>query len=372
MCKIVSPSKMLAMKTVLQSSINNVVADMQYHPVISIQMSFDPKMVLKSKLVEKLNNMEYKAEQQLLNKYNGDTAMLMIEKLRKLIAGLNYSTHKKSIAVYLSPVFERVLYLDIDVQEKVTIDGAFDIRDLVVHKKKELSYLVMLLTNKESRIYLGNNGSLVRIVTTTPKPLFPYNRKEIAADLEDIRKSMLDHFLHHADNTLGIILKAYPLPLFIMGDEELLSQFKTLCKGCHAVVSYIYENVADATVQDIQKKIAGHIADWKWVQQQYLACRLEKSVKDKRLVAGIKNVWTNAIHHKGSLLLVEKNHLYTEQQNTGEEILLNIMEPYHPSSYVKNTVDEIIEKVFDNGGDVEFVEDNLLADYGHIVLMQAD
>jgi hypothetical protein len=360
------------MKTVLQSSPDNVAADMQYHPLISIQLSFDPKMVLKSKLLEKLNNMEYRAEQQLLDKYNGDTAMLMIEKLRKLIAGLNYSTHKKSIAIYLSPVFERVLYLDVAVQEKINIDGAFDIRDLVNHKKKEHSYLVMLLTNKESRIYLGNEGRLVRIVTATPKPVLPYNKKEKATDLEDVKKSMLVRFLQHADNTLAIILKAYPLPLFIMGDEELLNQFKILCKGCHAVVSYIYENVADATVQDIQKMTAGHIADWKWVQRQYLACRLEKAVRDKRLATGIKSVWTNAIHHKGSLLLIEKNHPYPEQQNTGDEILLNIMEPYHPFSYIKNRVDEIIEKVFDNGGDVEFVEDNLLAEYGHIVLMQAD
>jgi hypothetical protein len=298
--------------------------------------------------------------------------MLMIDKLRTLIAGLNYNTHKKSIAIYLSPVFERVLYLDIDVQEKITIDGAFDIRDLVNHKKKEHSYLVMLLTNKESRIYLGNDGSLVRIVTTTPKPVLPYNKKETAADFGGVKKSMLDYFLQLADNTLAIISRAYPLPLIILGDEELLNKFKTLCKGCHAVVNYINEDVADATVQEIQKKIAGHIADWELVQQQYLACRLEKAVRDKRFVSGIKNVLTNAIHHKGSLLLVEKNHPYAEQQNTGEEILLNIMEPYHPSSYVKNTVDEIIEKVFDNGGDVEFVEDNLLAEYGHIVLMQAD
>ncbi|MDB5275854.1 MAG: hypothetical protein JWR61_809 [Ferruginibacter sp.] len=360
------------MKTVLQSSADNIVADMHYHPLISIQMSFDPKMVLKSKLVEKLNTIECRVEQQLLDKYNGDTAMLMIDKLRTLIAGLNYNTHKKSIAIYLSPVFEKVLYLEIDVQEKVTIDGAFDIRELVHQKKKEPSFLVMLLTNKESRIYRGNNGSLIRIVTTTPKPLPSYNKNATAADLEDVKQSMLDHFLQHAHNALGIILKAYPLPLFILGNEELLNQFKTVSRGGHPVVGYIYEEVADATVQEIQKKITGHIADWKSIQGKYIACRLEKAARDGRFVAGIKNVWKNAIHHKGSLLLVEKSYPYPNQQDTGEEILLHIMEPYHPSSYIKNTVDEIIEKVFENGGDVEFVEDNFLAAYGHIVLMQAD
>jgi hypothetical protein len=363
---------MLAMKTIVQLSTNDVVADMQYLPVISLLIPFDPKMVLKTKLLEKLSNAASRVEGQLLEKYHGDTAMLMIEKLRTIIAGLNYNTHKKSVAIYLSPVLEKVIYMDIAVEEKIIVDGAFDIRDLVQHKKQEHSFLVMLVTNKESRIYLGKDDRLIRIVTTTPKPLFPYNKKEQTDGLDSLKQSALAHFLQHADNTLEIILKAYPLPLFICGDEELLEQFKAISKGGHAVVNYIYSDVADATVHEIQKKMAMYTADWASVQQQYLACRLQKAARDKRLVTGIKDVWQKAVHHKGSLLLVEKNYQYPEKQNTGDEILYNIMDPYHPFSYIKNIVGDIIEKVLENGGDIEYAENNLLAEYGHIVLMQPD
>jgi hypothetical protein len=177
---------------------------------------------------------------------------------------------------------------------------------------------------------------LVRIVTTTPKPLLPQDKKQPAGDLAELRKMMQEQFMAHAGNTLDIILKAYPLPLFIIGNEELLSQFKALSNGGHTVVKYIFADFADATVKEIQKNISATIGDWSMVHHQYLACRLEKAAREKRLVTGIKDVWKNAIHHKGSLLLVDKNYHCSDPQPTGEDILSNLMEPYHPFSYIKS------------------------------------
>ena len=78
------------------------------------------------------------------------------------------------------------------------------------------------------------------------------------------------------------------------------------------------------------------------------------------------------MHRKGSLLLVEKSYQYPEQQNTGDEILFNVIDPYNKFSYIQNAVDDIIEKVFENGGDVEFTDDGLLENYQHIALLQQD
>ena len=37
--------------------------------------------------------------------------------------------------------------------------------------------------------------------------------------------------------------------------------------------------------------------------------------------------------------------------------------------YIKDEVDEIIEKVFESGGDVEFAENDMLKEYDHIALI---
>jgi hypothetical protein len=87
---------MLAMKTTLHPTTTDVLTDVQYHPVISLLIPFEPKMVLKSRLLAALGSVTARVEQQLLEKYQGDIAMLMIAKLHSLMAGLNYNTHKKA------------------------------------------------------------------------------------------------------------------------------------------------------------------------------------------------------------------------------------------------------------------------------------
>ena len=96
-----------------------------------------------------------KVEQELLENYPDEMGFLVMHKLRAIIKNLNFNTHKKSIAIYVSPVFEKVLYLDIAVEEKIIIDESFEIRDLVYSKKQLHKYLVLLLSGKESRMYLG-------------------------------------------------------------------------------------------------------------------------------------------------------------------------------------------------------------------------
>jgi hypothetical protein len=39
-------------------------------------------------------------------------------------------------------------------------------------------------------------------------------------------------------------------------------------------------------------------------------------------------------------------------------------------SYIKDAVDDIIEKMLEYGGDVEFVDEGVLKDYDHIALIK--
>lgn len=349
--------------------IADVLEDRHYHPVISLLLPFEPKMTQRSKLTESLNNSCNKVENDLLEKYPGDTAMLMIDKLRTVIANLNFNTHKKSIAIFLSPVIEKIFYLDIPLERKISIDNDFNIRQLVYHKKQEQGFLIMMLTKKESRLYLANNGSLVRIVTTTPRPLQLNHVPSDITDTAEYKKIALNQFLQYADNTLGIILKAYPLPLFIDGKEDILQAFKSITRFEHSIIKYVPSVAEDATVSDIQKMIRPFVADCSVVKQQYIVNRLKQSVDNGRLIVGVKQVWKESMKRKGMLLVVEKSYCYPEQECTGEEILFNVMEPHHSYSYVKSAVDDIIESVFENGGDVEFVEDGMLKEFEHIVLI---
>jgi hypothetical protein len=112
-----------------------------------------------------------------------------------------------------------------------------------------------------------------------------------------------------------------------------------------------------------------HVADWEKVMQKDLLNKLEEAAGKKKLATGMKEVWSDAMSHRGRLLLVEKNYMYAAQQSS-EDAIYKAIEPYNHFSCIKDAVDDVIEKVLGNGGDVEFVDEGLLKEYHHIALIR--
>jgi len=362
------------MNTNFTHEIKEVLEALHYRPAVSVIMPFEPKMSVKTALTRELKRAAQQVEHELMEQYPDEVALLVIQKLDAIISKINFNTFKKSIAIYVSPVFEKVLYLDIAVEEKIIIDESFEIRDLVYSKKQLHKYLVLLISSNESRMFLGNSKDLVRIVSNTPESAAAFSNDipERVANFSDIneRKEILLHkFLHHIDNTLDIILKAYPLPLFILATEKVLGHFKKLTRHNGNVIEYLHGNYEDTTLPLLKQILEPHIANWKKVQAKDLLNQLEEAAGNKKLAAGMRDVWRESMNCKGRLLLVEKNYMYAAERGSSDEIIYKAIKPYNRYSYIKDAVDDVIEKVLENGGDVEFVDEEVLKDYHHIALI---
>ena len=363
------------MNPIVTPEIREVMEAVLYRPAISIIMPFEPKMSLKTELNHSLKTVSDKVEKELLENYPNEIVMLVMQKLRAIINNLNFNTHKKSLAIYVSPVFEKVLYLDIAVEEKIIVDKSFEIRDLVYSKKQLHKYLVLLLSGKESRIYIGNSETFVRIVSNTSESVFAYMNdipEKVAnfSDMSDRKEIVMNKFLHFIDNSLDIILNAYHLPLFVLGTKRILGHFKKITKHAGLIIEYVQGNYEEATMPQLKEIIYPYVTDWKKVIQKDLLNQLEEAAGKKKLVFGMKDVWRDAMAKKGRLLMVEKNFMYAAQQGSSEDVIYKTTEPYNKFSYIKDAVDDVIEKVLENGGDVEFVDEDVLKDYHHIALVE--
>jgi len=362
------------MNTIVTPEIREVMEAVHYRPAISVILPFEPKMTLRTDLAHALKTAADKVERELQENYPGEMGKLVMQKLRALLKNLNFNTHKKSIAVYVSPVFEKVLYLDIPVEEKIIIDESFEIRDLVYSKKQMSKYLVLLLSGNESRVYLGNGDTFVNIVSnTTQSVAFANDAPERVANFSDARERreiVMEKFLRHIDKSLDIILNAYHLPVFVMGTERISGHFKSLTKHANAVIEYIHGNYEEATPAELKKILQPYIANWNTVKQKELLNMLNEAADKKKLVTGIKDVWREGMNHNARLLVVEKNYMYPAEHGGSEEVIYKATSPYNKFSYIKDAVDDVMEKVLENGGDVEFVDEGLLKDYHHIALVQ--
>ncbi len=373
--KVVLLIKQVAMIKVLTPELRELIEAVQYRPAISIIMPFEPKMSLKTEIIHSLKVAGDKVERELQENYPDEMGRLVLHRLRDIFSHLNFNTHKKSIAIYVSPVFEKVLYLDIAVKEKIIVDESFEIRDLVYSKKQLHKYLVLLLSGKESRMYLGNSATLVRIVSNTPESVAAYvndapERVANFSDMQDRKEIVVDKFLHHIDNSLDIILNAYQLPLFVLGTEKIMGRFKSLSRHTGAIIDYVPGNYEEAGADQLIEILKPYIMDWKKVKQKDLLNQFEEAAGKKKLAVGMRDVWREAMRLKGRLLVVEKNYMYAAQRGSSEEVIYKVAEPYNRFSYIKDAVDDVIEKVLENGGDVEFVDEGVLKDYQHIALIQ--
>lgn len=124
------------MKAALSPEVREVVEAIHYRPAISIVMPFEPKMSAKAELIQQLKFAIDKVDREVRKNYNDELVEVVIQKLKKIVKDLNFTTFKKSIAIYVSPVFEKVLYLDIPMEPKIMIDDSFEVRDLLQAKKE--------------------------------------------------------------------------------------------------------------------------------------------------------------------------------------------------------------------------------------------
>ena len=360
--------------TRITQALRNLMESVHYRPAVSIIMPFEPKMSLAADLHIAILKAVEKVEKQLAENFPDEMSDIVRQRLKVIIKSLNFHTHKKSIAIFVSPVFEKVLYLDMAVVEKIKVDQTFELRELLYSKQQLPEYLVLLVSNHESRMYLGDGDSLVRLVSNSSDPLSdevvlltaitPHFRHQ--PENEDCH---LENFLHHVDHTLDILLKCYHLPLFILGTEKQVTQFKKLTGHKGAIIEYVTGDVEMAGIPQIRDMLRPHIADWDKVIQVDLLNQLQEAADRKKLSVGMYNVWKEAQNNKSRLLVVEKGFKYTGLPVVEDAYLYPGKEHYPKFSYIKDEVDEVIEKVLENGGDVALVDSDLPATYQHIALI---
>lgn len=358
------------MYNTVSPEVKELVKAVHYRPAVSIIMPFEPAMIAESELMYSFKMVKNKVERELEINYPADIVAPIMSKLSKCIRELNFHCHKKSIAIFISPVFEKVLYLEIPVEEKIIIDESFEIRDLVYCKKELHKYLVLLFSSNAGKIFLGNTETFVRIVSNTPDSI--YDAPERISNFSDMaarREIAMGKFIYQVDKTLDIILKAYDLPLYVMGNERIAGHFKSITKHSTSIIDYVYGNYEEASIPEIRKVLEPYITDWKLVKQKEINNLLEDAAGRKKLVTGIQEVWKQATNKRGKLLVVEKNYMYAAEHSAHPDEIYK--EPAaNKFSVIVDAVDDIIEKVLDSGGDVEFVEENFLKSYGRIALIQ--
>jgi len=326
-------------------------------PSVSIFLPFNPKMKSKSSIAATLQVAVDKVEEKLFDDFSFEMALVVMHKLRAILKDLNFSSHKRSLAIFVSPVFEKVFYLNTELEEKVLVGTSFHIRDLVKSRKELQEYLILKMSDNECRIYANQSGEMETIFLYRLDK--GWNASEVTAQ----------NFLQRIDNTLHFILESHRLPLFVLANKSLMNHFRGITKHASSIIEFISDENEDPAADDIKHLMAPYLRDWQTIKQKLIASQLRDAIKNCKLSAGMSNVFRMAEKRNSRILLVEEDYAYPSENRNNEELIFKATQPYSRYSYIKDAVDEVIEKILDRDGDVEFVSKRMIEKHDHIALV---
>ncbi len=307
-------------------------------PSVCLVLPFEPQLHDKNMITSRLKAMLAKAEERLLQLYSTNKALPVLTRIQQLIAGINFCNYKRSIALLASPYNSQLFYLDFPVTETVRTGENLDIREVVKAKSKEIQYLVLVLNNHSAKMYRGTSTSLSCI--------------KINHESSDPGSGHDVNFLYKMDQGLDLMLKAYRLPVFVLGQPQALGQFRQLTTHEDDILAYMSTSIDTTDEAAMLMIVQPEMKLWNKHKDQFLLKKLHKAQEEGKLSAGIKAVWNTATHHRSQLLVIEEN--------------FPAIGPYH----MKDLVDDIIGKVLKDGGDVEFAAPGTLSDFQQIALIE--
>lgn len=354
---------------------SEVLESPKYYPSVSLIIPLESKINQQTELIYKLKNLYHKIEVDLNKNYPPEKVVPVLQKLSKIIENVNYQSNKKSIAIYVSPIMDKIYYLDVATEEKTVIDDSFEIRDLIYNNKEDRKYYLLILSSKKIKYFECYNHHF-KLLKSPIEDDISFYTNDIAekatnfSDQSDRKEILMDKFLLHADHGLSVLLQTNKLSVFVTGTDRIIGHFKKLTKNSNSIRQYVSGNFEESTHSELSQILDPVIKDWQKLKQVNLLKEMDQALSRKKMACGIKEVWEAASQKRGRLLIVEKNYECPAQHSSKEDTIYLQDEISNQTLFIKDAVDDVIEKVLRYGGDVEFVDDQMLYNYKHIALIE--
>lgn len=362
------------MQTILTPELTEVMGVLPNRPAVSIILPIEPTFSSTSTLLHKLKTVVDRVGHELSAKYPKEVEHSVMEKLRSIVATTTVDIHKKGIAIFVSQDFEKSIFLDVPVKERILINDTFEVRDLVQNDKQRDKYLILLLSGRSFKLYQGSTHEFLKVISSIPHSIHAYQRdlgeEPLGqAALSQKREVLMDKFLHHVDKELGHLIAKDHLPVFVLGTKKILGHFKKLTKNSDGIAAYISGNYDKANFTQLQELLQPYLIGLKIDRQTQLLTLLDQAADQQKLAVGINEVWQAAQNKRRHKLVVESDFTCPILPNIDRNEMIGSFPESQQTIFTPDAVDDIIAKVIAHGGDVDFTEHNFLNKYQHIALV---
>ncbi|HRF97270.1 MAG TPA: hypothetical protein PLZ51_18805 [Aggregatilineales bacterium] len=324
----------------------------------------------------RLKNLIHEATAQLLEKFPQEQVAPIIEKLNNIPAIVDFQKTQGGLAIYVNASFEAIYSLPFAVQEQVHIGKIFATRDLIYALNRTLRYWLLVLNEKQTHLYIGTKNSLEEITNAdfplTSERKSSTNKLQDMSDIQEVEDYVDDYhrqLFHKIDAAFSAIATHDRLPLVVVGTERLLKQYQAVSRNVRLITATLKGNHDNTSPYDLREVVYPLLMRILTKERDaVLETDLTQAENARPFVSGIEAVWRMTHEKHGGILLVETNYRVAGcVDNTGRYVAS--ADAPNATVVMDNVVDAVIELVIQTGGHVHFVDDGVLANHEHIVLV---
>lgn len=319
-----------------------VLQSMRNYPSVSILANTAPGELVGTTTQARLRRLCDQAESRL--RAEGVASAEITAALSTLLERATQVEADRSIALFASNAHSDLMTLPVEVAERVVVDPTFATRDLVRAMHRTPRHLVLLLSGKQARLFIGQGRRMVRAQGSK----FPLT------DGTD-RPGQTDRFLRRVDQALGAYLRVTTGPLVIVAAEPTASAFTAVSRNLGRLAGVVPGHHLYASLDQIAELARPVVERYLRSRQEEALQLLETRLGQGRAALGIDAAWLAARWETVEMLAVDHTYFFPARLSEDGDHLEPASDVEHPD-VIDDAVDEVIEQVLLRRGWVALVE----------------
>ena len=325
-----------------------------------------------------------KAKQLLQIKYPEKDIKPLLQSLDDQLEAIDFVHNTEGIGLYISPGVKVIVHFPFPVEEKIMVDNNFEIRDLLYKLNYDQPYYVLMLTEKEAKLFEGSWNNLSEIkgdhwpwkyedeyVYSKPARSSSFaghaHVKIFEKDKTELEHIRFTNFFREIDKKLNDCLMNNT-PLIILAPERENSLFEKISMHRKNIIHKIHGSYGYENLKSISDIVWPGMYEHLQTERKQLINEFKEMIGEHRGISGIQSVWEATKEGKALKLLVEKDYRCPGFV-TENDYNLYLRPPNATHKTLPDAVDELIETVLQKNGKVYFTDNDWLKDYGRIALI---
>src|SRR5215468_3217306 len=288
----------------------------------------------------------------------------LVQNLKRLVDRVDWTHALEGLALFASRDVATAVQLPFRPRARVVIDETFATRDLVYSLNRSPRYRVLVLTEKPTRLF----DAVTHVLTEYRAKPFPMVHKGPGGasrlpggqgiNRSAVRDESHRQFFRKVDDALASIQKEDHVPVVVVGVDRYLAFYQEVTKDPDAIVGVVAGSHDDPNPTALGKLVWPVFKLGATLRRTRALARLNQAVSVNRHASGIDQVWRAAFEKRCQTLLVETGFEHpADVAPQGDHLL-----PYsgRGAAALDDAVDEVIERVIADGGDVFFYDPGVL------------